>query len=228
MRSKEEAHDYRYFPEPDLPPLVVGTDWVEAVEASLPELPWTKESRFVDAYGLSGEDAVFLAGTRELAGYYERVARAAGDGKAAANWVMTEVMRCVKEEPQGFEQLKVEPEHLGEMIRMIGAGEISGTIGKQVFAEMAASGGGPRAIVEAKGLRPIGDAGAVAAIVDRVLADHAGPVRDYLNGKNAAFQFLVGQIMRSTGGRADPGAARAALQEALDARRRDAGAGEAE
>jgi aspartyl-tRNA(Asn)/glutamyl-tRNA(Gln) amidotransferase subunit B len=111
------------------------------------------------------------------------------------------------------------------MIRMIGAGEISGTIGKQVFGEMAAQGGDPRAIVEAKGLRPIGDAGEVAAIVTRVLADHAGPARDYLNGRDAAFTFLVGQIMRATRGRADPGAARAALQNALDAMRRKPGTG---
>jgi aspartyl-tRNA(Asn)/glutamyl-tRNA(Gln) amidotransferase subunit B len=225
MRSKEEAHDYRYFPEPDLPPLVIGPEWVERVRASLPELPWAKEARFVDAYGLSGEDAVFLSDNRELADYYERVARTAGDGKAAANWVMTEVMRCVKEERQGFDKLQVEPESLGEMIRMIGAGEISGTIGKQVFGEMAAQGGDPRAIVEAKGLRPIGDAGEVAAIVTRVLADHAGPARDYLNGRDAAFTFLVGQIMRATRGRADPGAARAALQNALDAMRRKPGTG---
>jgi aspartyl-tRNA(Asn)/glutamyl-tRNA(Gln) amidotransferase subunit B len=221
MRSKEEAHDYRYFPEPDLPPLTIEPEWIDAVRASLPELPWDTETRFVDAYGLSGEDAVFLSGTRELAAYYERVARTAGDGKTAANWVMTEVMRWVKEEPQGFGKLKVTPENLGTMIRMIADGTISGTIAKQVFQEMVANGGEPRAIVLAKGLRPIGDAKAVAAVVAAVLAAHPGPADDYLNGKEAAFQFLVGQIMRATGGRADPGAARGALTEALDRIRRE-------
>jgi len=227
MRTKEEAHDYRYFPDPDLLPLTVDPEWVEEIRRSLPELPGDKERRLARDYGLPAEDAVVLAASWEMADYFETVAREAGDGKAAANWVLTEIMRLVKDCPEGLAGIKVEPAMLGKMVRMIAAGAISGKIGKAVFAEMEASGGDPEAIVEAKGLVPITDAGALRRVVDEVLAAHPGPAADYLAGRRAALQFLMGQVMRATGGRADPVEARNAVRAALEARGGHAGEGDA-
>ncbi len=216
MRVKEEAHDYRYFPDPDLLPLVVDPDWVEAVRRTLPELPGEKERRLSRDYGIPPEDATVLAASWEMADYFETAARAAGDGKAAANWVLTEIMRLVKESPEGLAGIKVDPAMLGKMVRMIGAGTISGKIGKAVFAEMEASGGDPEEIVKAKGLSPITDPEALRRVVDEVVAAHPGPAADYRAGRAAALQFLMGQVMRRTGGRADPVEARSAITAALE------------
>jgi aspartyl-tRNA(Asn)/glutamyl-tRNA(Gln) amidotransferase subunit B len=219
MRTKEEAHDYRYFPEPDLLPLLIDDEWVQEVGGSLPELPREKETRFVREHELSLEDAVVLAATQELADYFEAVAATAGDGKAAANWVMTEVMHLIKESPEGFEGLRVEPTMLGKMVGMIQAGTISGKIGKVVFAEMALAGGDPEIIVEEKGLVQIHDPALLRQAVEEALDSNPGPLMEYLKGKDTAMQFFIGQVMRLTQGRANPQAARAAVQEALDARR---------
>ena len=217
MRSKEEAHDYRYFPEPDLPPLVVDPEWTERIRRTLPELPRDRERRLAADYGLPPADARILAGTRELADWFETAAREAGDGKAAANWVLTEVMRLVKETPDGLAGLRVEPAALGKLVRMIGAGTVSGKIAKTVFADLASGGGDPEAIVAARGLAPITDPAAVGEVVAAVLAEHPGPAEDYRGGREAALQFLIGQVMSRTRGRADPAAAREALRAALAA-----------
>ncbi len=221
MRSKEEAQDYRYFPEPDLPPVAVDRAWVEAVRSGLPELPGDKERRLAGSYGLGSADAVLLAEEPDLAGYFETVAREAGDGKAAANWVMTEILRLVKASPRGLAGVRVEAAMLGKMVRMIRDGAISGKIGKAVFAEMELAGGDPEAIVASKGLLPVADADELLPVVARVLDENPGPVADYLSGKDAALKFLMGRVMRDTGGRADPRAASEAVRAALETRRSD-------
>ena len=223
MREKEEAHDYRYFPDPDLRPLVVPASWTEDVRASMPELPWVREERLVSEYGLGGEDAATLAGTRALADYFETAARAAGDGKATASWVLTEILRLYKNSPDGWSGVRVPATALGTMVRMIREGTISGKIGKAVFAEMAETGGDPEAIVETRGVRPISDPHHLREVVANVLAEHPGPVKDYLAGKGAALQFLMGQVMRRTDGRATPHLARQEVLTAIEALR-DGGA----
>jgi aspartyl-tRNA(Asn)/glutamyl-tRNA(Gln) amidotransferase subunit B len=219
MRGKEEAEDYRYFPDPDLPPLEVAPEWIEATAREIPELPWTKEERLRSAYGISAEEAVLLAGSAELADYFETAARASGDGRAAANWIATEILRLVKESPGGWEGVKVPPEGLGRMIRLIRDGVISGKIGKAVFAEMAVSGGDPEVIVRERGWLQITDRGALDREAEELVAAHPGPVGDFLAGKDAALRFLIGRLMERTRGRAHPGAARAALEAALERRR---------
>ena len=223
MREKEEAHDYRYFPDPDLRPLVVPAPWIEDVRASMPELPWIREERLVAEYGLGAEDAATLAGTRALADYFETAARAAGDGKAAAAWVLTEILRLYKTSEDGWSGVRVPAAALGKMVRMIREGTISGKIGKAVFAEMAETGNDPEAIVETRGVRPISDPDHLREVVAKVLADHPGPVKDYLAGKGAALQFLMGQVMRRTDGRATPHLARQEVLSAIESLR-DAGA----
>ncbi len=219
MRSKEDAHDYRYFPDPDLLPLVIDRDWIDSALGSLPELPWEKERRFVEEFSLPLEDAVILTDSREGADYFETVAGAAGDPRMAANWVMNEVLHLVKESEGKWSDVPVNPGNLGRMIRMIQSGTISGKIGKSVFAEMAGSGKAPEAIVKEQGLEQIQGGDELQRVVDEALASNPGPLEDYLNGKESALQFLIGQVMRITGGRANPQAARSAVKKVLEDRR---------
>jgi aspartyl-tRNA(Asn)/glutamyl-tRNA(Gln) amidotransferase subunit B len=219
MREKEEAHDYRYFPDPDLRPLRVPAAWIEEIRTTLPELPWDREERLAREYAISLDDARLLAGSRALADYFETAARAAGDGKAAASWVLTEVLRLYKLSPDGWPGVRVIAPALGKMVRMIRDDVISGKIGKAVFTEMAETGADPEAIVEARGYRPISDPAQLGRLVEEILTAHPGPVSDYLSGKAAALQFLMGQVMRRTDGRASPVLARQAVEEALKARR---------
>jgi len=219
MREKEEAHDYRYFPDPDLRALEIPARWIDEVRTTLPELPWDREERLSGTYGIGFEDAQILAGTRALADYFEAAALEAGDGKAASSWVLTEILRLYKLSEDGWRGVRVPAAGLGKMVRMIRDGTISGKIGKSVFAEMAETGKDPEAIVEARGYRPISDPEQLRGIVTDVLNDHAGPVRDYLSGKEAALQFLMGQVMRRTEGRATPHLAREAVLLAIEARR---------
>jgi len=218
MRTKEDAEDYRYFPDPDLLPLAVDAAWVETERARLPELPWQVEDRFREDYGLGAGDAVILAATRAGAAFFETAARAAGDGKAAANWVLSEVLHRVKTSPAGWDGLRFTAEHLGRLVRAIDEERISGKMGKAVFAEMAETGGDPEAIIAARGLVQVDDPDELARVVEEALAAHPGPVGDYLGGKASAFQFLIGQVMRLTQGRANPRAARDAMEKALRAR----------
>jgi aspartyl-tRNA(Asn)/glutamyl-tRNA(Gln) amidotransferase subunit B len=184
----------------------------------MPELPEAREQRLVDEYGIPLEDAVVLAAGRDVADYFEAVARTAGDGKASANWVMTEVLHLAKASEQGLGGVRVGPEQLGRMIRLIGEGTITGKIGKVVFAEMAKTGEEPRAIVEARGLVQIEDEEELERIVGEVLNRNPGPVEEYIHGKDAALQFFMGQVMKATGGRANPRAARETVKRALDER----------
>jgi aspartyl-tRNA(Asn)/glutamyl-tRNA(Gln) amidotransferase subunit B len=216
MRSKEEAHDYRYFPEPDLPPLVVGPEWIEEVRASLPELPAHKRRRFVAEYGIPDYDAGVLTLTREVADYFETAAREGGNPKAASNWVMTEVLRKLKDDDRPLEAAPVRPGQLAELIRLIEAGTISGKIAKDVFEKMWAGGEDPRAIVEREGLTQLSDAGALRQAVAEVVAGSPEQVATYRKGKTSTLGWFVGQVMRKTGGKANPQLVNELLREALE------------
>jgi len=203
MRSKEEAHDYRYFPDPDLVPLVLETDWVKRLRAELPELPDAKKARFVSEYGHSADDADVLVAEKETALYFERVAQGR-DAKIAANWVMGELFGALNRLGIGIEQSPVSAEQLGALIDLIADGTISGRLAKDVFAEMVASGADPAAIVEAKGLRQVTDSSAIEAAIDAVLTAQAEKVAEYRAGRDKLYGFFVGQIMRATRGKANP------------------------
>ena len=216
MRSKEEAHDYRYFPEPDLPPLVVRPAWVEEIRLSLPELPGEKRTRFVKEHGLPEYDAAVLTSAREVADYFETVARASGNAKAASNWVMNEVLRKLKDDLTPLAQCKVRPEDLAEMIRLIDGGTISGKIAKDVFEKMWSRGERPTAIVEQEGLAQLSDEGAIEAAVAEVVAASPEQVATYKGGRTATLGWFVGQVMKKTGGKANPGVVNALLKKVLD------------
>jgi aspartyl-tRNA(Asn)/glutamyl-tRNA(Gln) amidotransferase subunit B len=214
MRSKEEAHDYRYFPDPDLLPLVLDADWVERLRAGLPELPDAKRARFVAEYGLSANDAEILVAEKEIAFYFEQVARGR-NAKVAANWVMGDLFGALNRIGLGVEQSPVSAEQLGTLIDLIADGTISGRLAKNVFAEMVTSGADPDAIVEAKGLRQVSDQGAIEAAIDAVLAAQADKVIEYRAGRDKLYGFFVGQVMRATQGKANPGLVNQLLKRKL-------------
>ena len=203
MRSKEEAHDYRYFPDPDLVPLVLDSDWVEQIRAELPELPDAKKARFMSEYGLSADDAGVLVTEKETARFFERVAEGR-DAKTAANWVMGDLFGALNRLGVGIEHLPVSAEQLGALIDLIADGTISGRLAKDVFAEMATSGADPAAIVTTKGLRQVTDSAAIEATIDTVLAAQADKVAEYRAGRDKLYGYFVGQIMRATQGKANP------------------------
>ena len=219
MRSKEEAHDYRYFPEPDLPPLDLDRQWIDDRRSALPELPAARIARLMHEHGLSEYDAETLVrAVADGADYFENAVRAGASSKAAANWLLGDVQRVLKEkddEPLSAFAVRVPPASLAELLTMLDQGAISGPIAKQVFETMAASGGSARAIVEAAGLGRIADTGAIEAIVDEVLAANAEAVEQYRAGKAQAFGFLVGQVMKASKGRADAPAVNALLRKKL-------------
>jgi aspartyl-tRNA(Asn)/glutamyl-tRNA(Gln) amidotransferase subunit B len=214
MRSKEEAHDYRYFPDPDLLPLVLDPEWVARLRTGLPELPDAKKTRFISAYGLSTEDAAVLVAEKETAFYFEQVARGR-NAKAAANWVMGDLFGALTRIGRGIEQSPVSAEQLGALIDLIADGTISGRLAKDVFAEMVVSGADPARIVEAKGLRQVTDATAIEAAIDAVLAAQADKVAEYRAGRDKLYGFFVGQIMRATQGKANPGLVNQLLKKKL-------------
>ncbi|MGU9990607.1 Asp-tRNA(Asn)/Glu-tRNA(Gln) amidotransferase subunit GatB [Bordetella avium] len=208
MRSKEDAHDYRYFPDPDLPTLVIGQDWVEAVRATMPELPSAMRARFEADFGLPAYDAAQLTISRKLAAYFEAVARAlpAGQAKLAANWIMGEVTATLNREEKDIADTPVQAAQLAALINRIIDGTISNKIARDVFAAMWAgeNGGEPDAIIEARGLKQISDTGAISAMIDEVLAANPAIVAEYRAGKEKAFNSLVGQIMKAARGKANP------------------------
>ena len=216
MRSKEEAQDYRYFPEPDLPPLVVTAAWIEEVRGSLPELPAERRRRFATEYGLPDYDAGVLTSSRDVADYYETTARASGNAKAASNWVMTEVLRKLKDDERPVAACPVRPEALAATIRMIDAGTISGKIAKDVFEKMWATGDPPEAIVEREGLTQVSDEATILASIKEVLDSSLEQVAAYRKGKTGTMGWFVGQVMRKTGGKANPQLLHKLLKNALD------------
>jgi aspartyl-tRNA(Asn)/glutamyl-tRNA(Gln) amidotransferase subunit B len=204
MRSKEEAHDYRYFPEPDLPPLVVDQARIEAVRKTMPELPEARRRRFVAAYGLPEYDAGVLTQSSELADYFERVAAASGNAKAASNWVMGELLRTMKERHVAITEVPVGPDGLAALIALVERGTISTSIAKDVFAKMYESGRTAGDIVKSEGLAQVDDESALAVLVREVLARNQDAAAQYRAGKNQTFGFLVGQVMKGSGGKANP------------------------
>jgi aspartyl-tRNA(Asn)/glutamyl-tRNA(Gln) amidotransferase subunit B len=219
LRTKEEAHDYRYFPDPDLPPLVVAAERIEALRRELPELPWQRRSRFAEQYAIPAADAQVLTGTRELADYFEAVVEATAvhpaSAKAAANWVMGEVLRELKERKTGMDSA-LPPARLAALLALVDAGNISHTAAKQVFTAVWESGEEPAAAVERLGLGQVSDTSQIEAWIEEVLRDNPSQVTQYRAGKAQLLGFLMGQIMKRSGGRADPKSVQQLLRQALE------------
>jgi len=215
MRSKEEAHDYRYFPDPDLTPVVLEKQWIEGIRNSLPELPGPRSDRFQSQYGLPEYDAGVLTSEKKLADYYEVAAALTSQYKILSNWIMVELLGKLNEADLEIEDSPISPPQMALLLFLIEKGSISGKIGKQVFAEMFSTGKSPEVIVEEKGLLQISDAGELDLIVEEVISNNPGPVNDYRGGKKQALGFLVGQIMKATRGKANPGLVNQLLREKL-------------
>jgi aspartyl-tRNA(Asn)/glutamyl-tRNA(Gln) amidotransferase subunit B len=213
MRSKEQAHDYRYFPDPDLLPLVLDPEWVSEIKATLPELPDEKRARFSRDYGLSDYDAGVLVSEKEVGAFYEAVAKGR-DAKLAANWVMGDLAGLLNKAGKGITESPVSADALGGLIDLIADNTISGRTAKDVFAEMFETGKPAKSIVEAKGLRQVTDTGAIDAAIDEIMAKNADKVAEYRGGKDKLLGFFVGQVMKATGGKANP----ALLNERLKAK----------
>ena len=217
MRSKEEAHDYRYFPEPDLPPLVVDEARLGSIRAAMPELPEARRARFIAQHALPEYDAGQLTESRALADYYEHVVRAGAPAKAASNWIMGELARVLKDRGADITAPPVSATALAGLIALVEQGRISGSIAKHVFDTMVASGRTADDIVQAEGLAQIDDEPRLVALIGDVLAAHPGPVAQYREGKTATFGFLVGQVMKASAGKANPTRVNELLRRALEA-----------
>jgi aspartyl-tRNA(Asn)/glutamyl-tRNA(Gln) amidotransferase subunit B len=215
MRSKEEAHDYRYFPEPDLPPVVPDEAWLRSLAAELPEAPLARRDRFVASYGLSSYDADVLTSERGLADYFEAAVGAGAAPKAAAHFMMGEMLRALKEEGIEASACRARPEGLAELLGLVASGSISAATGKKVFAEMRRTGEGAGGIVAAAGLAQISDEGELARIAGEAIAANPRSVQDYRAGKTRALGFLMGQVMKATKGKGNPQRVLALLKEKL-------------
>ena len=216
MRSKEEAHDYRYFPEPDLFALEVSAEWVEDIRSSLPPLPHERVARYQRDYAISATDAEVLVAEKAVADFFEATAAEAGNSRAAANWVRNEVLRVLNDEKLDIGSYRVTPASLARLIRLIDSGAIGGKSAKEVFDEMSASGGDPEKIVERKGLAQISDPAAIRDAALRVVAANAGQVAQYRAGTEKVFGFLVGQLMKETRGKAKAELANEILRDILN------------
>ena len=216
MRSKEEAHDYRYFPEPDLPPLEVAREWVEEIKRTLPELPEQRKHRFVDEYGLPEDDAGLLTQSAELSTYFEETARASGLPKAVSNWVKGEILRRMKDEGVELATLKVQPPALAALINLVDAGQVSGSAAKLIFERMSQTGETAAEAVAAEGLTQIDDSDTLSAAVQAVIDAQPDAVASYRSGKTGTLGFLVGQVMRETQGKANPKRVNELLRRQLD------------
>ncbi|OAG78067.1 Aspartyl-tRNA(Asn) amidotransferase subunit B Glutamyl-tRNA(Gln) amidotransferase subunit B [Acetobacter malorum] len=216
MRSKEDAHDYRYFPDPDLLPLVIEQAWVDELKAALPELPDAKRARFQSEYGIPFYDAGVLVAEQSVADFYETVAKGR-DGKLAVSWVTGDLFAALNRTGKTIETSPVSAEALGQMLDLIADGTINGKIAKEVFEDMVETGEGPEAIVEKKGLRQVTDTGVIDAAIESVMTKHADKVAEYRSGKDKLFGFFVGQVMKETKGKANPALVNGALKSKLDA-----------
>jgi aspartyl-tRNA(Asn)/glutamyl-tRNA(Gln) amidotransferase subunit B len=203
MRSKEDAHDYRYFPEPDLVPLRIGEKWLGEVRASMPELPARKRARFLGEFGLSEYDAEVLTATRAISEYFETVAGVSGNPKLAVNWVMGDLMAMLNAEDLEITESPVNAENLGLLVKLIASEELSGKLAKQVFPKMFSTGEAAAVIVEREGLKQISDTGALEKIITDVIAANPKQVEQYRGGKTTVINFLVGQAMKATRGQAN-------------------------
>jgi aspartyl-tRNA(Asn)/glutamyl-tRNA(Gln) amidotransferase subunit B len=215
MRSKEKAHDYRYFPEPDLLPVHISAAWREEVLRTLPELPESKRSRFVSAYGITPYDADVLTGSRTLADYFEAVVKAGAIAKTAANWMQTELLRRLNDSNKEIETSPVSPAALAELVKLVDSGQITGSVGKKVFAAMFETGCGAAEIVAAEGLGQISDTSAIEKAALEVIKNDPDNVAKYKAGNDGVFKFFVGQVMRATRGQANPQAVNDILRKLL-------------
>jgi aspartyl-tRNA(Asn)/glutamyl-tRNA(Gln) amidotransferase subunit B len=214
MRSKEEAHDYRYFPDPDLLPLIIEQDWVDSIKKTLPELPDEKKHRFMNEYGLGIYDASVLIAERERADYFESVAKNR-DAKTTANWVINELLGILNKNGTELSDSPISAENLGQLVDLINDNTISGKIAKDVFADMYETSKAPADIVEEKGLKQVTDTGAIEAVIDEVIAENPDNVTAYKGGKDKLFGFFVGQTMKKTGGKANPAIVNQILKDKL-------------
>jgi aspartyl-tRNA(Asn)/glutamyl-tRNA(Gln) amidotransferase subunit B len=220
MRSKEEAHDYRYFPDPDLMPIIVSEEWKNEIKSRMPELPEMRRNRFIESYKLPRYDAEILTSSRELADYYEKVLTVTNDYKSASNWVMTEVLKIINDQKISVNKFPVPPENLGKLVKLIGDNIISGKIAKEVFPEMLSSQKDPEIIVKEKNLVQITDTSAIEGIIDTIVNANMKQVEEYLGGKDKVLGFFVGQIMKETKGKANPGIVNDILKAKLESFRK--------
>jgi aspartyl-tRNA(Asn)/glutamyl-tRNA(Gln) amidotransferase subunit B len=217
MRSKEESNDYRYFPDPDLLPLEIGSGYLDEVRQELPELPDQKQARFQEQYGLSRDDASLLTISKELAGFFEETVKGSGcDPKMCANWVIVDLTGAMNRDRLEIAECPVGADSLAGLLRRIDDNTISGKIAKQVFEIMWESGGDADVIIEEKGLKQITDSGAIEKIIDRIIADHPAPLEQYRSGKDKLLGFFVGQVMKATQGKANPAEVNKLLKPKLD------------
>jgi aspartyl-tRNA(Asn)/glutamyl-tRNA(Gln) amidotransferase subunit B len=215
MRSKEHAHDYRYFPEPDLPPLRISEGQLREIASKMPELPAARRARFIESYGLREYDAAVLTATRSISDYFERVAAESGDPRGSANWVMGDLAAALKEAGKEIDESPVSAENLGALVGMIAAKKISGKLAKEIFPKMFETGDPPQTTIDREGLAQISDEGALGKIVDEVIASNPKQVEQYRGGKTAVIGYLVGQVMKASRGQADPEAVNRLLKEKL-------------
>jgi len=218
MRGKEEAHDYRYFPEPDLVRIEVSPAWIEEIAANLPELPAERRRRFMQAYGLPEYDAAVLTANKSLADYFEESTQLHRDPKLVSNWIMSELLGYLNREGKEITESPVSPTQLAAVLKLIQGEVISGKIAKTVFEEMYQTGRSPEVIIQEKGLVQITDREELSRIVDQVLAENPGPVSDFRAGKEKALTALVGAVMRLTRGKANPKLINDLLREKLSGR----------
>ncbi len=219
MRSKEEAHDYRYFPDPDLMPIVIDKKWREKIAASLPELPEERRNRFIEQYSLPNYDAEILTSSRELADYYEQVLEITNDFKSASNWVMTEVLKNINDRKIKIKEFSVSAANLGKLIKMINENIISGKIAKEIFPEMLRTNSDPNLIVKGKNLIQISNTSEIENVIDRILSANPKQIEDFLNGKDKVIGFFVGQIMKETKGKANPAIVNELLKSKLESKK---------
>ena len=215
MRSKEYAHDYRYFPEPDLMPVVVSADQLSAWKKQIPELPQARRARFIEEYGIPEYDAGVLVADKAVADFYEETAKRCGNAKAASNWVMTDLLRCLSEKELEIGQARITAQSLAGLIKLVDAKTLNMPSAREVFAVLFEQGGDPAAIVKERGMAQVSDTGAIDAFVEQAIAANAKSVEDFKAGKTAAMQFLVGQVMRLSKGKANPQVVQEALKKML-------------
>ncbi|MBO8158731.1 Asp-tRNA(Asn)/Glu-tRNA(Gln) amidotransferase subunit GatB [Thermosyntropha sp.] len=216
MRSKEEAHDYRYFPDPDLPPLRISREWVEEIRRNMPELPEQAKRRLMENYGLSAYDADIITLTPDYLAFFDECVRFYPDAKTVANWMMGELNKYLNQNNMEINEIKFKPAHLVAMLKLIDNGTISGKMAKTVFEEMFNTGKEPEVIIKEKGMEQISDTGALKAIIEEVIKNNPKVVEDYKSGKKKALGFLVGQVMKETKGQANPALVNELLREYLN------------
>ncbi|CUU08258.1 aspartyl/glutamyl-tRNA(Asn/Gln) amidotransferase subunit B [Candidatus Kryptobacter tengchongensis] len=216
MRSKEEAHDYRYFPEPDLVPVVVSEEWIEEIKKSLPELPEEKRDRFIKQYGLPKYDAEVLTSSKALAEYYEQCVKFTDDYKSASNWIMVEVLRILNDKQIEISDFKVKPEFLARLINLVNEGKINQTTAKKILEEISETGEDPESLIERKGLAQISDEKFIEEAVLKVLEDNKENVERYFAGKDKLFGYFVGEVMKLTKGKANPKIVNEILRKKLE------------